>query len=605
MTPDAISQGILDFGESPAKSLLLTMLAAIVAVLVPLEGWCGIQHQVGQFKSGSITLNNTNSPKTEVEQWALEQISQGNEVRLPGMCRDWRTPDEKLSEISDPSLYTLSGKFVAGILNAQPFSEFVARPSIKIFGARIVGDIVLEGGATHVPIVIECSTVEGNITFQDWRFLEGLEISKVRVTGLLKIYDFEARSLVALTESDINRVEILRSKFSRDLSFRRSNIRRELKIVSTDVSGSLLMGCYYSDPEHWRCATYGRTVFLNVDVLNGLDMIGSQFVDDVSFQEINFGGSVLARNVDFLKGMTVRGGEVKGEFQLFGSTVRGPIDIRGIIVQGGMNLNDGEFSDVSIIRTNIKRYITFNSSKLRLLNLEGTIVQGELNMGTQNKVIKWNNSKGDAQFIARNTRVESLHDSADSWLDFLSLELDGFEYDRLSGFTDSGESAYLRGAQWFKDWLERDKTYSPQPYTHLNKVLRREGQKVTAAEILYTAKEIERKALASFDVNRLWLEFLRLSIGYGLGLKAFRVFVWIMLFVILGWFVAMCATRKRDVSSWTLFWYSVSYTLPGLAELKGEVSVSQRATRWFCFQRLICSALASLAAVAAAGLVQP
>ena len=582
------------------------MLATIVAALTPMEVWCEIQHQDGQSNSGTATLTNTNSPDTEVEQWAQEQISNGNEVRLPGGCPDWRTSSDKLSGTSDPSLYTLSGKFVARVLNARPVNESGAMPSIKIYGARIVGDIVLEGGATRVPIVIECSTVEGNIKFQDWRFLESLVISRVRVTGPLIFLDVEARSLVALTESDIHRVEILRSKFDGALSFVHSTIRRELKIVSTDVSGSLLMGCYYSDPERLRCATYGRTYFLSVDVSKALDMIGSQFVDDVNFDDPYIGGSVIARQVDFLKGLTVTGGEVKGQFQLFGSTVRDPIDIRGLIVQGGLNLNYGEFSDVSIIRADIKRYITFNSSKLRFLNLEGTIVRGELNMGTQNKVIKWNNSNGDAQFIARNTRVESLHDSAGSWPKFLSLELDGFEYDKLSGFTDSEKSAYLRGAQWFKDWLERDKTYSPQPYTHLNKVLRREGQRVTAAEILYAAKERERKALELFDGDHLWLQFLRLSIGYGLGLKTLRVIWWILSFVLFGWFVAICATFKRDVSCWTLLWYSVSYTLPGLADVKsGDVLLSQRATRWFCFQRLLCTALASFAAAAAAGLVQP
>ena len=52
-------------------------------------------------------------PYTDVEQQAWEQFSQGAEVRLPGECPDWRTNTGKPHRDVDPSLYTLSGSFVA------------------------------------------------------------------------------------------------------------------------------------------------------------------------------------------------------------------------------------------------------------------------------------------------------------------------------------------------------------------------------------------------------------------------------------------------------------------------------------------------------------
>ena len=76
----------------------------------------------------------------------------------------------------------------------------------------------------------------------------------------------------------------------------------------------------------------------------------------------------------------------------------------------------------------------------------------------------------------------------------------------------------------------------------------------------------------------------------------------------LGWCVAICAARGRGIGPWPLLWYSVSHTIPGLADVKDDdvaTSISLCVRRWFSFQRLLCYALASLAAAAAMGLVQP
>ena len=385
-------------------------------------------------------------------------------------------------------------------------------------------------------------------------------------------------------------------------------VRTQLKIASTRVDGSLLMGCHVSLPERCCCASYGETTFLGLRVSNGLDLIGSRFVDDVSFQEITLGGSILARQVQCLKGLTVWSGNIGGAFQMSGSAVQGPLVLRATTVQGGMDLRASTLHQVSIHRADINRYIDFGASKLRLLDLEGTRIQGELRMGTADTAVDWGSPGDDARFTARNTRVESLLDTTDSWPSWLSRELDGFEYDKLSGFSDSGLSAYLRGADWFKGWLAGDESYSPQPYRHLYELLRQEGQREAANEIAYAAKERERTALPLLDGSRLWLEFLCRSIGYGIGLKPFRVIWWMLALGFLGWFVAIRAARGQAVSPWPLFWYSMSYTVPGLADVKDDhvsALVSPGARRWFCVQRLLCYALASLAGASAVGLVQP
>ena len=137
-------------------------------------------------------------------------------------------------------------------------------------------------------------------------------------------------------------------------------------------------------------------------------------------------------------------------------------------------------------------------------------------------------------------------------------------------------------------------------------MLRREGQSVVANEILYEAKERERRALPSWDGQRIWLEVLRWLVGYGVGLNALLALGWMAVFAFIGWLVGLCANRGRSVSSWTLLWYSVSYTVPGFTVVgKDEVPMSLCARSWFYVQRLFCYAFALSAAAAAVGILQP
>ena len=508
----------------------------------------------------------------------------------------------------DSSLYTLSGSFVANILTRSPPGRLTDPPPVIIHGARIVGDIVVDGGVTPVPVKISCATVEGNVRFQDWHALQGLDLSRVRITGSLKFYDIRAQSLVAIAESEIDRLEALRSRFSRDLSFRGTRVRTQLKIASTRVDGSLLMGCQVALPKGCCCASYGRTTFLGVNVTNGLDLIGSRFLDDVSFEEVRVGASIQASHTRSHKGLTVLNSTVGGGFYMSRSAVQGPLVLSATRVGAGVPLRHSTLPHVVIRHSDIDRYIDFRASTLRLLSLEETSIHGELRMGTGDASIDWGNPGDDARFIARNTRVESLQDTDDSWPRWLRRELDGFEYDKLSGITHAGLSAYLRGADWFKEWLASDETYSPQPYRHLYEILLREGQREVANELAYAAKERERASLPDLNATRLWLGFLRYSIGYGIGLKPLRVLWWMLALVLLGWFFAHWGTRRRGVGPWPLFWYSLAYTLPGLAEVKDDdlaALLSLPIRRWFAFQRALCVAFASLAGAAAVGLVQP
>ena len=540
------------------------MFAAIVAITAPLQASCDSHQRGEKVRSGVAIAHQEGSHWTALERWAWTQIAAGRAVRLPGTCPDWQHTGKSSGGKVDPSAYTLSGRFVRQVLT-EPMSSAIPvdRPLI-IRGARITGDVELDGGVSRVPLIVDCSMIEGTVSFEEWEFLRRFEFSRVRVSKSLEFYDVEARSGITVRQSDVDLIQIMRSRIDHDLSLRATRVRSLLKIVSTTVGHALLMGCDVRLPESSRCATYGRTEFIDVVTSGALDLIGSQFPNVVRFEGLDVGGSLLARNADYLNVLQIVDGVVDGRLDI-------------------------------------------SSSRLRSLDLSGTTVRGELRVGSPKQEINWDGPGDAARFIARNTRVGRLHDTRSSWPALLRREFDGFEYGKLSGLDGGlGKSAYLRRVEWFKTWLAGDDSYSPQPYRHLSKLLRREGQWESADAILYEARERERAALSWRDLRRWWLEFLRWSVGYGVGLKALCALLWMAGFAGLGWIVGCCATRGRRVSPLTLLWYSVSFTVPGFGVVSDdEVTVSTLARSWFYLQRLFCYALALVAGAVVVGIVEP
>jgi hypothetical protein len=95
--------------------------------------------------------------------------------------------------------------------------------------------------------------------------------------------------------------------------------------------------------------------------------------------------------------------------------------------------------------------------------------------------------------------------------------------------------------------LARDRTFSPQPYNQLASVLMSAGRRDTAEMIMFAGRERERDEIWSRrpDVgfwrwlshdfwSWIWLSFLSVVAGYGIGLYTFRVLWWVAGLTVLG-----------------------------------------------------------------------
>jgi hypothetical protein len=187
---------------------------------------------------------------------------------------------------------------------------------------------------------------------------------------------------------------------------------------------------------------------------------------------------------------------------------------------------------------------------------------------------KWEDG---GKLILRNTHVGAVQDrwsrekEGVAWPDEVRLE--GFTYERLGGLEGVGTEADMldRDVDWYLGWLKRDPGYSPQPYEQLAKVFRAAGHGAKANSVLYAGRERERDNGWSQGSYGKWLglTLLNVTIGYGLGVRYFRVLRWVLGLTLLGALILATSPEAVEKGPFWNFFCSFDLLLP-LIELSKE-----------------------------------
>ena len=579
------------------RTTFLAVLAAIAVATTSVGVLCHSEQVFGHAPSSTVAgQDNPAWSPDEREVWT--QISTGSHPVLSETCPEWKHNDRDGDSQGASPAYILRGSFVSRLLADPHAIGLPPDRAVVISRAHIDGDVVVSYGTTQALVILHCSTVEGRVTFESQEMLKPVLLHGVGVNGPVEFVDVETRSNVIVRNSEVESVEIMGSRFERNLSLRGTTVRDRLKIVSTTVGHDLMMGCLSDSPRGSYCARYGPTIFLNVSISGGVDFIGSCFVGEASLTNVDVKGRFQAGDVVFSEGLAPSGDKFSCGSGLIDAGVPGGLVVEGANVERGMTLDGGRYGDVGILRTRVKRGLNLRNSRFGSLDLSGTTVEGVLRIGSLNADVRADGPLDGARFVARHTRVEDLRVTEDWWRMWSVRELDGFMYDNLSGFSESGDDPYLQEGEWYKAWLPDGDLYSPEPYMQLSAVLRDQGRSDVAEEILYASEDRKRLRLFWSDPERWKLLLFDLTLGYGIGWKMlWRALFWMAFFAIFGWgWAALNLRHRRCVDQCTLLWLSVSYTVPGFNAVKSdELALPPRVKYWFYLQQLAGYALAILA----------
>lgn len=486
---------------------------------------------------------------------------------------------------------------------------------LSLAGATVWGDVKLIGASISGPLSMRGSTFKGDVNLCTAKAGGQITMNGATFEGAVNMDGLEAASSLFMSDRAAFKGDVIvrGGRVAGQVLMAGSSFEGTVNMNSFEVAGSLFMN---------HKATFKGDVDLHGAKVGGqLEMDGSAFEAVVEMDSLEVVGSLfMGDKATFNRGVRLHGAKVGGHLEMDGATFEDAVTMDSLTVTGSLFIrHDAHFAKpLALVFAKIDGNLDISGGEFCELDLTGTQIAGELRMGSHDhRRTLWPESGG--MMVLRNTHAGALqdrvddgqtNDNNDAWP--AALQLDGFIYDRLGGFSGGGDEADMlgRNSTWYaKDWLERDPTYSPQPYEQLAGVFRAAGHTAKAQDILYAGRERARQL--STGIKWLGLTALKLTIGYGLGIRYFRALWWVAGFTILGavmhWWGA---GQASDPDIFRLAWLSFDQLLP-IAELDedhasliAEGVLNRWALAYFYIHKLVGWLLASFLIAGFSGLTQ-
>jgi uncharacterized protein YjbI with pentapeptide repeats len=550
-----------------------------------------------------------------------------------------------LGKVADPSRpeewadkrRRLSPAFIETILLYEPYRGAVPRPGVYILGALLDEPLDLRDAQLRGPFGLARSRIATSVYMGGVRAPAGVSFIGSLVTEMLELSGASVKYLALgdakLADANLRRLtvadhtEMVNATVTGHLAFDGASIGGTLFGMGAQLANVSLRGARVTDHVDlvnatvtgslsFDGATIGGTFFSMGAKVADLSLRGVKVTDHVDLSEAAITaslsldgasvGRVLAMRGAKLADVSLRGVRVNDHVDLGNAAVSGLLSSDDASIGRTLFMSDGVFEkEASLIFTTIKGNLDFRGARLAGVDLTGTRVEGELNLGFGTRLPTW---KDGARLILRNTSVNALQDEPQAWPS--GIDLDGFTYERLGGFSDKADSAIAaRETEWFVRWLRRDEPYSPQPYEQLATVLHRMGHGTEANAVLFASRERARDQAWKEGRYGSWLglSLLKLTIGYGYGQRYFRSLYWILGLVGLGTIVLRATGQDRQPGGSRIgVWYAFDMLLPivKLNEQHYKIELRRWVRYYFYFHKLMGYVLGSFIVAGLSGLTK-
>jgi hypothetical protein len=353
----------------------------------------------------------------------------------------------------------------------------------------------------------------------------------------------------------------------RRLSIRTADIRYYLEMQSATIAGDMWLTTSKvgSDPRY-------RNYLSEMKVGGYLLLQDSEFAPQLFMDGAEIGRHVVMSDKTKIKGeLKMRGASILTNFHGEGAQVTGPVDMQSISIGRDLYLTRGTRFDGDLNATfaHIGGSLDLTGGHFASVDLTGSHIAAELRLAND---IERSNIAKNSTITLRNVEADSLLDVTGVWPD--RLELDGFTYRRFGGAVppDSADASAgtakrrvgvrSHSADELLAWLDRQRTFSTQPYSHLATMLRQSGDRETADAITFQAKKLQWQHAPLFSGTKLLLGIEYIFTGF--GVHPLRLLYWVAGLVALGFLLF-----SRDESPailkmgfWQRWLYSFDMLLP-------------------------------------------
>jgi hypothetical protein len=464
---------------------------------------------------------------TETEKWVWDKIVAGVPADLNEFDLAPKREREKLNPITEDGWSDrrrLRAKFLQTILTDRALVGSTPYLGVRVVGA-LIDDATLDLEDVRLPYrfsLHECRILK-DLIGNALRVDGDLSLTGCFVNGVVTLFGAKIASYLILSGStfeggvNLNGASVGRAVFVRKVAI----LKGPLDLGAAKIGSNLEMGG----------STFEREVYLNGASVGGAALLRIETAFDGAWERTIFKRALDLVSVKIGSNLEMDGSICEGSVTLNGASVNGAVFLReGAIFKGGINLLNAKIGgNLEMTRGTFERGVSATQCT----------VGGTLYMAySDESKSRW--GKG-ALFVLCNARVGALQDwwenkERNAWPE--SYYLEGFEYERLGVLLQGKEedSMVRRPTASYVEWLDGDKTSSPQPYEQLANRLREAGQPHKSADILYAARKRrfreawKRREMATV----LGLGALQVTIGYGLGYRYFRALLWVGLLTLLG-----------------------------------------------------------------------
>jgi hypothetical protein len=446
------------------------------------------------------------------------------------------------------SEWTVSTRFVTDVLLREPYKS--AMPAgLRLDGARFVEAIDLKEFALDKQLWLDNSLFEGEVdlsrlnavslvSFEGSTFEKDVILDEARIDGSINLQRAKVLGGLWMQSASIGRklsiagaefgaMEIIDSDIAKQLNAPAIKVNRTFAIDTSSVGGGMIL----------RDAKLNHIVFRGDDFQGQLDLTGTTVTGGVDFDSTRIGSDLLLRNGTF---------EGSGDL---------PFNLIFLNVGGNLSLSGSVFADVTEGKNKPARIDAIT------VDMTGAMIEGYLELGSQDRskptpppiwsdrhrLVLQHARAGVLRHYARCHPLSPHDDAQCSWPK--EIDLDGFAYKIVaSDIVQAGVDG--DSATSLIDWLARDSTYSPQPYSFLAGLLRESGYAKPARDLLYASQDRARDKAWNEGRYFRWfrLAMLDWTIGYGIGGGYFMSLFWVMGFVIAGWLVLLYTGAASEIS---------------------------------------------------------
>jgi len=510
---------------------------------------------------------------------------------------------------------------VASSLFMRGGAEFA---DVWLTGAKIGDQLAMIGSKFTGKLNMDSAVVGGSLLMRSTERhraeFTAIDLRSAKIAGQLDMVGAKVSGKLTLDSTVLGASLLMRSTERHRAEFaaidlRGAKIGGHLDMAGAKVSGKLTLdSAVVGASLLMRSTERHRAEFAAIDlrgakIAGQLDMVGAKVSGKLTLDSAVVGTSLLMRSTKRHRAefaaIDLRSAKIGAQLSMIDSKFTGTLNMDSISVGGDLFMRGAEFENkINLVFAKISSNLDLRGATLGVLDLSGTEIEGELRLQTGKTKMKWGKN---SELVLRNTSAGAFQDGG-TWPE--KIEVDGFTYKRLGGF--EAEPGYLMSKRpvgtWII-WLKRDKSFTPQQYEQLAKVLRESGQDDKADDVLFAGKERERDQLWK---DRLWGSWVWSSLKLALighGYRIYWALGWVVALILFG--ACVFSDTRESMNKGMLYGlaYSLDMLLPiiHLREKHQEIDFGggfRPARYYFYFHQLMGYVLASFLIAGLSGLTQ-